>query len=178
MALLNKAPANNALISQAEKKVESEVPADMKDAYSRIVVAGMTLAMNGGPKSLLASLKQSKNPMNDVVKGAIGILGIARKQSSGQMPVRAMIPAGMTLVLHGLDFAEKVGVMKVGKEEIAQAAQLYADTILPLMGATKQKLAALGKNVHGAMQDPAKMQMIKAQLMKQGQPAGGGNGLA
>lgn len=152
--------AQNTLIKQVEQQIEQRLKAGVRESYMKIVIAGMKYALNKGDQSLFAQLHDSKDPVNDCVKGAIGLVGILRRAAKGAMPADAMIPAAMTLMLEALDYAERAGLLKVDAAVVDQATQLLLNTLLPLLGITPQKLGQLTGQVHGAMQDPDKMAKI------------------
>lgn len=152
----------SSLLQQAEAKVEASVPASQKANYLKIVVAGMKLALNKGPNGLVGALKNSKDPMGDIVNGAIGIVGILRRESKNTMPLPVMVPAIMTLVLHGLDIAQKFGLLQIGPAELGQATQQAMETIMQKVGLTPQKVQQLAAQSHGVMQDPQAMNKLSA----------------
>jgi len=152
---------SNTLIKQAEEKIEQGLKEGVREPYMKIVVAGMKVMLKGGPDGLLAKLKGSQDPISDCVKGALGLVEMLRRSAKGAMPADAMIPATMTLALQGLDFAEKLGLLKVGKAELDQATQLFVETVLPHMGITPQKMQQMTDQVHGVMQDPEKMSQLQ-----------------
>ena len=153
----------NTLLKQAEDRVEKTVPPAQRDNYLKIVVAGMKYAMDKGPEGLLASLKDSKDPLADSVKGAIAIVGVLRGNAKGTMPLEAMIPATMSLMFQALDFAEKMNLLTVTETELDKAAHMFMDTILPLLNVPKAKLDESMDQVHGIMRDPDKMAQYKGQ---------------
>jgi len=160
----------NELIQQAEAKIESGVPADQQNAYQRIVVAGMkALYSKEMHSALIVGLKDSKDPLTDVAKGAVGLILTLYKESKGTMPVRAMIPASMTLLLQGLDYLDKTGMLEIGKDEINQATHTFMDTLMPQLGLTPEKTQQMMGRVQDVMQDEQKMAMYQQQ-------AGGQNG--
>lgn len=160
----------NSILKQAEAQIEKQLAPEVRQNYMKIVVAGMKLALNKGSQGLLATLKASKDPLNDIVKGAIGIVGFLRRESKGAMPVKAMVPAAFALVLQGLDMAEKVGVLEVTKEVLAEATQAFLEEITHVMGLTPESMQGLATKVQGVMGDPAKMNQLKQ--------AGAQNGIA
>lgn len=152
---------SNTLLKQAEGQIEQRLKGGVRESYMKIVVAGMKYALKDGPKSILAQLKDSQDPITDVVKGAIGIVGLLRRAAKGSMPIDALIPAAMVLVLQGLDQAEKFGLLKVGKPEIDQATQLFVETLLPQLGLTPEKLAQMNGRVQKLMADPEQMAKLR-----------------
>lgn len=150
----------NRILKAAEQKVESGLTPDNRADYLKIVVAGMKIALDGGPNSMLASLKQSKTPIQDCVTGAVNLCLLMRKQSRGTMPLKAMVPAGMTLLIQALDFADRAGVVKVGNPELVQAAKLYTNQIFKSAGITAQMLHTAAGKIHAITQDPSAMEKI------------------
>lgn len=151
---------NNPLLEQAEQKVESQLEEENRANYLKIVVAGMHAALDGGPNSILASIKQSKDPISDCAKGAVSLVLILRKQAHGIMPLKAMVPAAMTLMLKALDFADRSGVVKVGRPELIKATKIFTDTIFARFGISKDQIAKAGEKVDAITRDPSAMSKI------------------
>ena len=148
------------ILEQAEQKVESQLLPDVRESYLKIVVAGMRAGMTDGPNSLLASLRDSKDPVSDCAKGAIGLVFTLKSQAKGIMSEKAMVPAASTLMFKALSFAEQMGLVKVGPDELSRATQIFAETFMSRIGVTPQMMAhAMGK-VHTLTQDPVAMEMM------------------
>jgi hypothetical protein len=183
--LINSANIANPLLKQAEQYIENNLKPELRNDYMKIVIAGLKVGLDKGKDSILASLHQSRDPITDCVKGAIGVIGLLKRRAKGTMPVKAMIPAAATLMLQALDYADKAGIVTVGKDELDQATQLFTETILPFVGVSHDQMAKLTQQVHGIMGDPAKMAALKkVPLTSNGQPQasgapppGGQNGL-
>lgn len=154
------AELNNTLLQQAEDKVETGLTADNRVNYNKIVVAGMHVALDKGPEGIMASLGKSKDPIADAAKGAISLVLILRKQAKGVMPLKAMVPAAMTLMLKALDFADRSKIVPVGEAELVRATHIFTDTIFARFGITKQGLANAATKVHAITQDPEAMAKI------------------
>lgn len=157
----------NALAKQAEDKIEEAITPASRDAYERIVKAGMTVVLNKGRDGALASIKDSKDPVSDVVKGVIGVVSLLRKQSKGTMPEVPMVYAAMTLILHGLDFADKLGVLILDNETLEKATELFADTMLPVIGIQKEHVAQMGQRLEKIMADPASAEKLRQAQAKE-----------
>lgn len=151
---------NSPILQQAEDKVESQLDPETRANYVKITVAGMHAALDGGSNSILASLKKSQDPVSDAAKGAVSLCLILRKQAHGIMPLKAMVPAAMTLMLKALDFADRAGIVKVGQPELVRATRVFTDTVFARFGITKDGLANAAQKVHAITQDPAKMAAI------------------
>lgn len=150
----------NDFLKQAEQHLESQLTPPVRQDYDKIVVAGLKLALDKGPDGILASLKNSKNPTHDIVLGAINLIGLLSKQSRGTMPIKAAVPACMSLIIHALDFADKAGIMKVGPQELAQAGHLFGNMITQKMGITPDMIKTAAGNIQKVTQDPANMEKI------------------
>ncbi len=153
---------SNALLQAAEDKVESQLQGETRANYTKIVVAGQHVALQGGPNGILASLKDSQDPIADCAKGAVALVMILRKQAKGVMPLKAMIPAAMTLLLKALDFADRSGIAKVGQPELVRATHIFTDDLFKSLGITKEMLAKAGERVQALTRDPSAMQAIRA----------------
>lgn len=152
---------NDPVLAAAEQKIEASLTPENRANYQKIVVAGMKVAMDGGPNSIIASLQKSKDPLGDCVKGALGLCVMMQKHSRGTMPVKAMIPAATTLMLHALDFADRTGLIKVGSPELVKATKMLGDLILQKSGISQQMLQTAGSKVHSLVQNPATMEKLK-----------------
>lgn len=159
----------NSIIRQTEAEIEKRLPPEARENYTKIVAAGMKYAMAKGANGLMAALRDSKDPITDIVQGAIGIVGVLRRSAKGVMPVPAMVAAGMALVLQGLEFAERMGLLKVTKTEIDQATQMYVEEIMGRLGITPEKIGSLASQVQGIANDPQKMAAIQKDLPQQPQ---------
>lgn len=154
-------PQSQPILEAAEQKVESQLLPEIRESYLKIVVAGMKAGMAGGPNSIMAKLKDSKDPVADCAKGAIGLVLILKHQSQGIMPVKAMVPAATTLMLKALSFAQQMGLVQVGNDELVRATHIFANTFLAKLGVTPPMLQhAIGK-AHALSQDPVAMEQMK-----------------
>ncbi len=179
--MAKKALLNNSLLEATEEKIESNLLPDVRTDYLKIVVSGMHAGLAGGPKSILAKVKDSKDPIHDCAAGAVGLVLLLYKHTKGTMPIKAMVPAGMTLMLHALDFASKLGA-KIGNAELDRATRIYANTMFKNLGITPQMLQKGHDNIAAAIKDPAYLELMqrKAGLLKApnaSTPTGDANGV-
>lgn len=148
------------ILKAAELKIESQLLPATKDAYMRIVVTGMKAAMANGPNSMVAKLRQSKDPIGDAARGAVNLVILMSHQAKGVMPPQAIPPAAATLMFQALDFLDKSGVVKIDANAVAAAQHLQANYILAKYKITPQMMQAAAANVHKVMQDPTAMEKI------------------
>lgn len=159
---------SNPLLQQAEDKVESQLTPENRANYMKVVVAGMHVALDKGPNGLLAGLAKSDDPIADAARGAVSLVIILRKQAHGIMPLKAMVPAAMTLMLKALDFVDRSKIAPVGNPELVRATNIFTDFLFARFGITKAGLANAAQRVHAITQDPVAMQKInlKAGLLR------------
>ena len=151
---------DNKILSAAEKKIEDNLLPDVRADYMKIVVSGMKVGLKDGESGILASIKNSKDPINDCAVGAVNLVLMLRKASRGTMPEKAMVPASMTLMLKALEFANKAGLIKVGADELNKATRIWANHILKTSGVTPQILTKIGSKVQSVVNDPIAMNEI------------------
>lgn len=152
--------SDDPILVQAEQKVQSGLTPQNAVNVQKIVNAGLQAALAGGPNSILASLQHSQNPVHDCVVGAVNLALLLRKQSRNTMPLQALVPAALILMMKALDTAERIGMIKVDANLLAQATQMFAEDIMPKLGVTPQVLAGATAKVHRVMADPGTMERI------------------
>lgn len=151
----------NEMIIKAEAAIDAKVPPKDKAAYDKIVLAGMKVMFSKETHGQLLQGLQESPEMKTVVDGIIGILGILFQESRNTMPVGPMILAGQSLLMEGLDFMEQGGMIEVTPDLLAEATQLYIETLLPKLGMTPEKMAAIMSKAQGVMNDPQKLAQFK-----------------
>ena len=150
---------SNPLLQQTEDQVEKGLTQDNYANYQKIVVAGMHLALANNGK-LLAPLAKAPDPIAAAAKGAIGLVLIMRKNAKGVMPIKAMVPAAMTLMLKTLDFIDRSKIAPVGQPELVRATHVFTDFMFARMGITKAGLQNAAQRVNAIRQDPQAMAAI------------------
>lgn len=154
------AALSDSVLQAAQDKIESQLDETTRANVDKIVVAGMHAALDKGPGGILASLKQSADPVSDAAKGAVALVLILRHQAKGVMPLKAMVPAASILMIKALDFADRSGIAKIGTPELVRATHILTDAIFKAAGITKSGLASAAEKVHALTNDPAAMSAI------------------
>lgn len=152
MGLLKKM---NPLLRKVMASVEATVkPAD-KDAYTRIVTAGLKFAFDKKSHSTVTEgLDKSENKIEDAGKGAVGLVLMLRQQSGNTMPIAPMVQAGAVLLFHALDYCEQALGVKIGNAEIDTAYEVFLDTIRPKIGLDDEMLDKATSSANQAMANP------------------------
>lgn len=159
---------DNEILASAEKKIESELLPDVRENYLKIVVAGMKAGVHGGLSSILASLEDSEDPVKDCAVGSVNLVLLLRRQSRGTMPVNALVPAAMTLMIRSLDFAHESGIVEVGREELVSATKTFTNQLFRSFNMNTSMLNSMAGKVTGVLGDPAKLERVnrKAGVVK------------
>lgn len=157
MSVINKTD----ILQTTEKQVESQLTPDNRANYLKIVVAGMKYGMHGGANGIMGHLADSKDPIHDCAVGAANVVLILRKEAKGVMPIKAMVPAGLTLMIKALSVVDKLGLMPIGNAEVDKATTLYTNYMLKSLKVSAPMLKTAMVNVHGIINDPTKMEAIK-----------------
>lgn len=155
------AELNNPLLQQAEDKIEAGLTPENAANYQKIVVAGLHVGLDKGADGLMAQLARSKDPIADAAKGAVSVVLILRKEAKGVMPVKALVPAAMTLMLRALDFIDRAKIAPVGQPELVRATHIFGDFMFARFGISKAGLANAAQKVHAITQDPVAMTKIQ-----------------
>tara|TARA_R110000868_G_C10881736_1_gene762996 strand:- start:184 stop:702 length:519 start_codon:yes stop_codon:yes gene_type:complete len=166
----------NTVLRAVEDKIESSLTNTTRKDYTKIVLAGMKAAMEKGGQGILADLAKSKNPLEDCAKGAVNLCLLMRKKSRGTMPVKAMVPAAMTLMLHALDFVDKAGIMPIGNPEIVKATHIFATFIFSRIGVSKEMLGNAATKLDKLASDPVNLTRMEQFSTRHVLGEGGVNG--
>lgn len=141
---------------------DQEAKAPNKDAYQRIMVAGLKAMFD---KSTHAMLMEGMEQAPDVAewagKGIAGLLGMLTKQAKGTMPFQEMLMAGVSMLMHALDFLAQAGKVEPSPRTISTAMKAYSSAILSGAGISEEQLMQAGEQANQAIADPAKADLIK-----------------
>lgn len=130
----------NPLLQKTEEAISAKVPANMKNAFQRIITAGLKVMYDPKTNDMMAKqLKEQGDPAEIAGAGVAKLLGLLMNQSKGTMPMNAAIPAATVLLCEGLDFMEQAKVVKVDNEVLSRAMQSMSSTFLQMMGVTPEK---------------------------------------
>lgn len=147
-------PMSDPVLQASEDKIEAGLADSNRPSYQKIVVAGMAAGLARGPDGILASLLKSPDPVRDAARGAVALVLILRRDAHGVMPLKAMIPAAMTLMLRALDFVNRTGKVKVGTAELVRATHIFTNEMFGKFGITPPMLQSAVQRVHQITQDP------------------------
>lgn len=155
---------SNGILAAAEKKIEASLTPSTREAYDKIVVAGLKVGLNGGKDGILAAVRHREDPIAACAMGAVNLVQMLNRQARNTMPPQALVWASMTLMLQALDFVDKAKIAPIDKADLDRATRLFMKHILQAFGVTPQKLTAMGAETQKIMADPARMDALARQV--------------
>jgi hypothetical protein len=152
--------SKNKLLTGSAAQIEAQIAPEFRDAYDKIVVSGMKVALNKGLEGMLGGLEKRGDPIRDAAQGAVNLVFMLRMQATGVMPEQAMVPASYVLMLQALAFIEEAGISKIGTEQLTKATHTWTNTIFARSKISPQMLERSASEVRGIMSDPTKMEQL------------------
>jgi len=112
------------------------LPPELKDAYERVVLAGMKVMFDPSTHEMSMKAIQGPGPIDTrLARGVAALIGTLVKESNGTMPPPIIIPAGIELIAAAGDYLKKSGVEKVTDDDVAGAMADYVQIIFEQAGA-------------------------------------------
>ncbi len=140
-------PALQQIVSQ----VEAKVPAEKREAYDRILTAGMKVMFSKESSNLVKQALDQPGSLGERAgKAAANLLMLLFMESEKSLPLDVGMLAAMVLMAHALDFAEKIGVGQVDNATIDEAAQNLSNEILKKIGVTPEQVAQMAAKAKAA----------------------------
>lgn len=140
----------NPLLKQAAQAVEAKVPAELKNTFQRIILAGEKFMYSPKTHEMMMKQMSGPNPAEAAGEGIAKLFAILFKESKGTLRMEAAIPAMTVLLCEGLDFLEEAGRLKVDESLLAAATEEMGSDILQMLGMTPEKLQKMVAQRGGA----------------------------
>lgn len=162
----------NPLLVKVATEATNGIAPQLREALVRAVGAGDEIMYAKQTRKLLMNqMSQGQDVAVMAGEGVAKLVGIIWYKAEGKMPLRVLIPAGIVLVCHALEFLMDAGVIdNVTPQQVDTATQEYASSFLQLLGVTPEKLQAILQKGADNYQQQAQGQPAPA---PQPQPAGG-----
>jgi len=131
------------------------IPPSLKDAYLRIVAAGMKVMFSDKTRGLMQQqLEASPDMVKNLSDGIAGLMAILYKQSKG-MPKQLIIPAALELLAHAIELVTKTKIASLTPEQIGQAIQATVNAVLAKFGMSPEQAQAALQQMAGKNGTPA-----------------------
>ena len=146
----------NPLLDKIEQGIEAKLKPEDKSSYDRIVLAGTKIMFDQQTHGMMIEILQGSGDLPSKVAGGITrLIGLLYQASKHTMPMQAVIPAAITLMVKALDFAERGMGQQLNAAIIAESAKQTSAAILQQFGVTPEKIQSLLVQNKGAAQPSA-----------------------
>lgn len=147
----------NPILQQTQDALMQKVDPRLHRVVNKIVEQGQRVMYSAESRDMtVQQLKQAKSP--DDIGAAAAKLGVLLlNQSKGTVPMEALLPSVMLLLLEALGFLEEAGAVEVTPELVAACTQATASGFLQALGVTPEKLQGMlgGAETEAAPATPA-----------------------
>jgi len=131
------------ILDQMIQQIEAQLPPGKKADYQAIVVSGMKMLFHDTThKYLQKAVAQGQVNPPTAVKGVVSMLAVIYQHSNQRMSIPMAVPAGITLLCHILDYAEKASGAQTDRNTLAQMVHALTIAILKFFKIDQNKLAA------------------------------------
>ena len=137
-------PANSRDDLSPEKVKEGiQIPEQFRQAYERVVAAGMTVMFSKqSNKAAVDTIRNGEGPLAQRLgQGIAGLLGMIVKETRGTIPPQVMIPAGVELLIQAADFLRKSGMEEINNQVIGDAMDVMVTAVLQAAKLDVNKIA-------------------------------------
>jgi hypothetical protein len=138
-------------------KVEAEAQKHAKDReeYDKFVTAGMRYMFQPKIVNVLKrEIGKGDDPAIEVGEGVAGITMILSKNVGKEVTIETIIPAAITMMVHGMDAMAKAGLIEINEETVGEATNALCMKLLELMGITPQMLNHAAGRVNEELANP------------------------
>lgn len=143
-------PAEGSEITPQAVRGKLNLPANLKDAYERVVLAGMKVMFSDETNEMAMNALRGDGPIDErLARGVAALMGLLIKQSNGTLPPPIVIPAGIELIAAAGDYLKKSGDEPITDDEIAGAMADYVQIIFEQAGAKSPQ--EMQRMLQGAM---------------------------
>jgi hypothetical protein len=175
------APANEAAPARREEslsrqvKAQIQVPPELREAYERIVLAGMKVMFSEETNRMAMQSLQGEGPIEQrLAKGICDLMALLWQQSNQSMPPQLIIPAAIELLTEAADFIDEAGAETISPQQLGEALRLMIGQVLERFGATEQNVQAALQPQGGAQAGPPQGAAPQGGTQAQGGPPAGG----
>lgn len=127
---------------------ELKIPQELQDAYSRIVKAGLKLMFDPSTRQQTMEFMDGDGDFAQKLgEGIAAVMALLFKESNQTMPPQLVIPAGIELLVHAAEVAEKGGE-PVGKDVIAEAMGVFVEGAMRQFGVDPAQMQGMVSNMN------------------------------
>lgn len=131
-----------------------DIPDDMKEAYLKVVSAGMrAMFSKESNQAAVDTLMRGGGPLAQRLGMAIaGLLGMMVKASNGTIPPQVLIPAGVELLVEAADFLRRSKLEQIDNQVIGDAMDVMVKAVLKAANVDPEQLSGFVQQQAGGAQ--------------------------
>jgi len=115
--------------------MEARVPDDMREAWDRIMVAGMKFMFDPQTNRMVNEYLEGPGDMAEKLgNAAAGLMITLDRESRSSLPKELMIPAGIALLILAVKYMKRAGIATVGAADYGKAIEIFMYKILEAYG--------------------------------------------
>lgn len=135
--------SDHPILDQIEAKIEEMVKPEDKDAFVRIVVAGMKVMFDERTHQMAMESVSKGDPINGAVDGVKDLMVMLYEESRGTMPPVPAMQAAIVLLCQALGFMQEVNMVQLDNENISEAVKSLSEKLMAAAGLTPEKVDEL-----------------------------------
>ena len=125
-------------------KQNIKLPANLQEAYDRIVLAGKKIIFNKDTNKLVLDAIKGEGSLGvRLGKGISTLMLLLYRESQETMPPSLIVPAGVCLLGEAADFLRKGKIEPINNNVIAEAIQVFIEATIQAFGGDTNKMYAL-----------------------------------
>lgn len=133
--------------TEIRQGLRENVPPPMREAYEKVVTAGMKIMFDKSTHYLLLEQMEAEGEVSDkLAEGVATLMAMMLKNTKGAFPQQLIIPAGIELMLHAADFIAQGGGETITANDMGEAIQKFVFKLFEGTGVKPEALmASVGK---------------------------------
>jgi len=129
--------------TEIRQGLRENVPPPMREAYDKVVTAGMKIMFDKSTHHLLVEQMGAEGEVPDkIAEGVAALMAMMLKNSKGAFPQQLIIPAGIELMLHAADFIAQGGGETITADDMGAAVQKFVFKLFEGAGVKPEALMA------------------------------------
>ena len=149
------AGASQSKITLQSVKAGMKIPPQFQEMYTRVVIAGMKVMFSDQSHHLMEQeLKHPGTIAEKLGRGIAGLMLLLYKHSNKTMPPQIMIPVGMELMMHAVDYYRQTDKITITDQDIGEATQTMVALLMHSAGVNPKKVFDKAQALHAQTPQP------------------------
>jgi|MDTB01.1.fsa_nt_gb hypothetical protein len=125
-------------------KQNIKLPANLQEAYDRVVLAGKKIIFNKDTNKLVLDAIKGEGSLGiRLGKGISTLMMLLYRESQQTMPPSLIVPAGVCLLGEAADFIRKGKIEPINNNIIAEAIQVFIEATIQNFGGDTNRMYSL-----------------------------------